>query len=237
MNWTPIVRINGQIVTVSFVVNVVTKEWRVNWIQNEGFWRIFWVFFFVFRIHFWYFYLLWMNEFLEQLVRGLTNAYSRSQKCLVSVYHLAPQISEAFSVFLVAEGNCYKSDNSWSIWTVYALSLSLSAYFLRTRFMMSFAKDKGLFLNAAALKPVSKQRHLRQNFWAQIIFDPYRRPLTLTFLHVSIRGLFQDTMFDRLQKQHVIRGCFRSSSATVSLRHREGNLFGSCGRKTHPETV
>ena len=44
----------------------------------------------------------WMNEFLEQLVRDLTNAYSRSQKCLVSVYHLAPQISEAFSVFLVA---------------------------------------------------------------------------------------------------------------------------------------
>ena len=43
-----------------------------------------------------------MNEFLEQLVRDLTNAYSRSQKCLVSVYHLAPQISEAFSVFLVA---------------------------------------------------------------------------------------------------------------------------------------
>ena len=26
------------------------------------------------------------------------------------------------------------------------------------------------------------------NFWAQIIFDPYRRPLTLTFLHVSTRG-------------------------------------------------
>ena len=36
------------------------------------------------------------------------------------------------------------------------------------------------------------------NFWAQIIFDPYRRPLTLTFLHVSTRGLFQDMMFERL---------------------------------------
>ena len=36
------------------------------------------------------------------------------------------------------------------------------------------------------------------NFWAQIIFDPYRRPLTLTFLLVSTRGLFQDVMFDRL---------------------------------------
>ena len=37
--------------------------------------------------------------------------------------------------------------------------------------------------------------------------------------------------------QHVIRGCFRSFSATASLRHREGNLCGSCGRKTYPETV
>ena len=44
-----------------------------------------------------------------------------------------------------------------------------------------------------------KQRHQRQNFWAQIILDPYRRPLTLTFLLVSTRGLFQDMMFERLQ--------------------------------------
>ena len=39
---------------------------------------------------------------------------------------------------------------------------SLSACFLRTRFVMSFAKDKGLSLNATVLEPVSKQRHLRQ---------------------------------------------------------------------------
>ena len=57
------------------------------------------------------------------------------------------------------------------------------------------------------------------NFWAQIIYDPYRRPLNLTFLHVSTRGLLQDTMFDRLRSQHVIRGCFRSFSATAYLRH------------------
>ena len=36
--------------------------------------------------------------------------------------------------------------------------------------------------------------------------------------------------------QHVFRGCLRSYSATASLRHREGKLCGSCGRKTHPET-
>ena len=38
-------------------------------------------------------------------------------------------------------------------------------------------------------------------------------------------------------RQHVFRGCIRSYSATASLRHREGKLCGSCGRKTHPETV
>ena len=37
--------------------------------------------------------------------------------------------------------------------------------------------------------------------------------------------------------QHVIQGCFRSFSATALLRHREGKLYGSCGRKTYPETV
>ena len=37
------------------------------------------------------------------------------------------------------------------------------------------------------------------NFWAQIILDPYRRPLTLTYLLVSTRGLFQDMMFERLR--------------------------------------
>ena len=37
------------------------------------------------------------------------------------------------------------------------------------------------------------------NFWAQIILDSYRRPLTLTFLLVSTRGLFQDMMFERLR--------------------------------------
>ena len=31
------------------------------------------------------------------------------KRCMVSVYHLAPQISEAFTVFLVAGGNCYKA--------------------------------------------------------------------------------------------------------------------------------
>ena len=63
---------------------------------------------------------------------------------------------------LLLGASAVKSNNSWSIWAVYALSLFLSACFLRTRFMMSFAKDKGQSLYAAALKPVSRQLHQRQ---------------------------------------------------------------------------
>ena len=140
-----------------------------------------------------------MNEwiFLVQLVRDLTNAYSRSQKCLVSVYHLAPQISEAFFVFLVAGANAIKAT------TLDPSELS----------MLCLSPYQRVFYALASWCPSQRTRDCLQtprpkayvqtmtptaNFWAQIIFDPYRRPLTLTFLHVSTRGLFQDTMFERL---------------------------------------
>ena len=102
-----------------------------------------------------------MNEFLEQLVRDLTNAYSRSQKCLVSVYHLAPQISEAFSSSLLLGANAIKA-TTLDPSGLSMLCLSLSACFLSTRFVLSFEKNKGLPLNAAVLEPVSEQWHLRQ---------------------------------------------------------------------------
>ena len=54
-----------------------------------------------------------------------------------------------------------------------------------------FSKRRGLIACAQTTTPTA-------NFCAQIILDPYRRPLTLTFLLVSTRGLFQDTMFERL---------------------------------------
>ena len=71
-------------------------------------------------------------NFLEQLVRDLTNACSRSQKCLVSVYHLAPQISETFIVFLVAGANASKATSSdpsdWSC----SVSLPISVFFTQS---------------------------------------------------------------------------------------------------------
>ena len=139
-----------------------------------------------------------MNEFLEQLVRDLTNAYSRSQKCLVSVYHLAPQISEAFSVFLVAGGQMLIKRQLLShLDCLCSVSLPISVFFTHSLRVVlregqgTVSKRRGLIACVQTTTPTA-------NFWAQIIFDPYRRPLTLTFLLVSTRGLFQDMMFDRL---------------------------------------
>ena len=155
-----------------------------------------------------------MNEFLEQLVRGLTDAYSRCQRCLVSVYHLAPQISEAFLVFLVAGGKCYKSDTPDPSDCLCSVSLPISVFFTHSlrdvlrKGQGTVSKRRGLIACVQTTTPTA-------NFWAQIIFDPYRRLLTLTYLRVSTRRLFQDTMFDRLHTQHSIRGYFRSFSATA----------------------
>ena len=140
--------------------------------------------------------LIWINEFLEQLVRDLTNAYSRSQRCLVSVYHLAPQINEAFLVFLVAGGNCFESDNPWSICWLCSVSPLQRVFTHSLHDVLARTRDNSKRRGLIACVQTTTQT---ANFWAQIILDPYRRPLTLTCLLVSTRGLFQDMMFERLR--------------------------------------
>ena len=107
--------------------------------------------------------------------------------CLVSVYHLAPQISEAVMVFLVAGGKCYWSNNPWTIWLIMLCLFPYQRVFYslaswcpsqRTR---DNSKRRGLIACVQTTTPTA-------NFWAQIILDPYRRPLILTFLLVSTRG-------------------------------------------------
>ena len=138
-----------------------------------------------------------MNEFLEQLVRVLTNAYSRCQECLVSVYHLAPKISEAFTSSLLLGANAIKATTlDPSDWWC-SVSLPISVFFTHS-LLVVLRKGQTTSLNAAALQPVSKTTTPTANFCAQIILDPYRRPLTLIFLLISTRGLFQDMMFERL---------------------------------------
>ena len=177
-----------------------------------------------------------MNEYLEQLVRVLTNAYSRCQECLVSVYHLAPQISEAFLIFLVAGGQMLIKRHPLINLSDYALSLSLSACFLRTRFLMSFAKDIRLLLTP---RPCSLCPNNNTN--GKLLCPNNLRSLpAATYSDLSAhqyKGVIPGYDVRTSAQQHVFRGCIRSYSATASLRHREGKLCGSCGRKTHPETV
>ena len=125
----------------------------------------------------------------------MTNAYSRSQRCLVNVYHLAPQISEAFLSSLLLGAIAIKRRPLIHL-TDDALSLSLSACFFTHPLHDVLARTRD---SSKTPRPCSLCiQHVRQNFWAQIILDPYRRPLTLTFLLVSTRGLFQDMMFELL---------------------------------------
>ena len=177
-----------------------------------------------------------MNEFLEQLVRDLTNAYSRSQNFLVSVYHLVPQISEAFSVFLVAGGQVlWKQQPLNHLDCLCSVSLPISV-FLRTRFMMSsqgqgtISKRRGLI--ACVPNNDTNGKLLSPNHLWSLPAAPHSDLSARQY-----KGVIPGCDVRPSALQHVIRGCFRSFSATASLRHREGKLCGSCGRKTHPETV
>ena len=127
----------------------------------------------------------------------MTNAYSRSQKCLVSVYHLAPQISEAFSVFMLLGANAKIMQQLLiHLDCLCFVSLPISVFFTHSLHVI-LRKGQGTISKRRGLITYVQTTTSTANFWAQIIFDPYRRPLTLTFLRVSTRGLFQDTMFDR----------------------------------------
>ena len=77
-----------------------------------------------------------------------------------------------------------------------SVSLPISVFFTHS-LRDVLRKGQGTISKRRGLKACVRKTRTA-NFWAQIIFNPYRRPLTLTFLHVSTRGLFQDTMFDRL---------------------------------------
>ena len=136
---------------------------------------------------------------LEQLVRVLTNAYSRSQRMFGERVSPGPTNQRSFRGLPCCWGQMLVKRHPLIHLTDYALSLSLSACFLRTRFMMSSQGQGTAPKRRGLIACVLKWATQTANFWAQIILDPYRRPLTLTFLLVSTRGLFQDMMFGRLR--------------------------------------
>ena len=138
-----------------------------------------------------------MNEFLEQLVRGLTNAYSRSQRMFGERVSPGPTNHRSCHSLPCCWGQMLWKRHLWSIWLI---MLCLSPYQRVFYALASWcpsqrtrdnSKRRGLIACVRTMTPTA-------NFWAQIILDPYRRPLTLTFLLVSTRGLFQDMMLDRL---------------------------------------
>ena len=178
-----------------------------------------------------------MNEFLEQLVRDLTNAYSRSQRCLVSVYHLAPQISEAFSVFLVAGGQMLlKQRPLIHLNCLCSVSFPISVFFTHSLLDVlrkgqgTVSKRRGLI--ACVPNNDTNGKLLSPNHLWSLPSAPHSDLSARQY-----KGVIPGYDVRPSASQHVIRGCFRSFSATASLRHREGKLCGSCGRKTYPETV
>ena len=74
---------------------------------------------------------------LEQLVRVLTNAYSRSQRMFGERVSPGPTNQRSFPGLPCCWGQLLIKRHPLIHLTVYALSLSLSTCFLRTRFMMS----------------------------------------------------------------------------------------------------
>ena len=78
-----------------------------------------------------------------------------------------------------------------------SVSFPISVFFTHSLHVV-LRKGQGTVSKRRGLKAYVQTTTSTANFWAQIICDPYRRPLTLTFLLVSTRGLFQDMMFDRL---------------------------------------
>ena len=70
-----------------------------------------------------------MNEYLEQLVRVLTNAYSRSQKMFGERVSPGPANQRSFPGLPCCWGQLLIKRHPWIHLTDYALSLSLSACF------------------------------------------------------------------------------------------------------------
>ena len=143
--------------------------------------------------------------------------------CLVSVYHLALQISEAFLVFFVAGGQMLLKQQPLIHLTDDALSLSLSACFLRTRFMMSFAKDKGQLQTPRPYSLCPKVSNtncklLSPNHLRSLPAVPHSDLSTRQY-----KGVIPGYDVITSAWQHVFRGCYRSYSATASLRHKKYN--------------
>ena len=141
-----------------------------------------------------------MNEYFREISWGFDKCLQQKSKDVWWACITWPRKSAKLSwssLLLGAIANKATSPDP-SVWLC-SVSLPISVFFTHSllgvlrKGHVTAPKRRGL------IACVLNEQHKRQNFWAQIIIDPYRRPLTLTFLLVSTRGLFQDMMFERLR--------------------------------------
>ena len=160
-----------------------------------------------------------MNEYLEQLVRVSTNAYSRSQRMFGERVSPGPANQRSFPGLPCCWGQMLIKQHPLIHLSDYALSLSLSACFLRTRFVMSFAKDKGQLQTSRPYSLYSKV----SNTNGKLLSPNHLRSLPAApHSDLSARqykGVIPGYDVRTSAWQHDFRGYFRSYSATASLRH------------------
>ena len=155
--------------------------------------------------------------------------------CLVSVYHLAPN-QRSFPCLPCCCGQLLIKRHLLNHLIDYALSLSLSACFYAlaswcpSRRTRDFSKRRGLIACVQTTTPTAEL--LGPNHLRSLPAAPHSDLSARQY-----KGVIPGYDVRPSASQHVIRGYLRSSSATALLRHREGKLCGSCGRKTYPETV
>ena len=91
----------------------------------------------------------WMNEFLEQLVRDLTNAYSRSQWMFGERVSPGPANQRSFHGLPCCWGQLLKATSSEPSDWLCSVSLPISVFFMHS-LRDVLRKGQGTTLNAAA---------------------------------------------------------------------------------------
>ena len=169
---------------------------------------------------------------LEQLVRVLTNAYSRSQRVFGENVSPDPANQRSFRGLPCYWGQLLINPHPLIHLTDYALSLSLSACFLRTCFMLSFAKDKRQLQTPRPYSLCPKV----SNTNGKLLSPNHLRSLPAApHSDLSARqykGVIPGYDVRKSAQQHVFRGCYRSYSATASLWHFQKKnskvYYGDC---------
>ena len=157
-----------------------------------------------------------MNEYLEQLVRALTNAYSRSQRMFGERVSPGPTNQRSFPSLPCCWGQLLIKHIFWSIWLI---MLCLSPY-------------QRVFYTLASWCPSQRTRdNSKRRGLTACIFNTYGKLLSPNHLR-SLPAAPHSDLSARQYKgvipgydvrtsawQHAFQGCYRSCSATASLRH------------------